>query len=116
MGRSLSHWVNGMVFWLQISISPLGFLREASHLGQIMLPSPHSSADGSLPFLFLDHPTALPITQLWKVPVPWAPPASTPQQAFFSPGLRSGPGPLGQAQLPRLLLSHHVGPDQWKLG
>lgn len=61
------------------------------------------------------HPIALPLhhTALGGARLLWPPP---PQQAFSNPGLRSSPGPLGHAQLPRLLLSHHVSPDQRKLG
>ena len=61
-------------------------------------------------------PTLPVITLLFVVPVPQAPLASTTLQPLSSPSLRSSPGPLGHAQLPRLLLGYHVGPDHQRLG
>lgn len=51
---------------------------------------------------------------LCRSPRPLWPPS--PTQALSSPSLRSSSGPLGHAQLPRLLLRDHVGPDQRRLG
>lgn len=122
VGRSLSPGVDGKGDRPQISISLLGFSRRSLSWPNHNSPS-RSSPDMSPPFLCRDHSgsthlTALPphhpaLLGCQSPRLPWPPPA---QQAFTSPGLRSSPRPLGHAQLPGLLLSHHVSPDQRRLG